>query len=277
MILSIASGKGGTGKTTVAVNMALSLSDIQLLDCDVEEPNCHIFLKPKIVNKEDVDVKVPDINKSLCDFCGKCSEFCQYHALASLKDVTMVFPELCHSCGGCALVCPKNAITEKSRTIGKIVHGKSGSISLSYGILNIGEAQATPVISQLKKSVETDADILIDAPPGTSCAVIESVKDSDYCLLVTEPTPFGLNDLKLAVEMLESMSIPYGVIINRDGMGDNKVMEYCEQKNIPVHMKIPHDLRIAELYSNGINFTQEMPEYKKMFQETYEKIREAVK
>jgi len=276
VIVSIASGKGGTGKTTVAVNMALSLGNVQLLDCDVEEPNCHLFLKSRVEKTEPVEVKVPEIDEKLCDYCGKCSEFCHYNALAVTKGVIMTFPQLCHSCGGCVLVCPKKAITETPRAIGEINHCRKDGIEFSYGILNVGEAMATPVIKQLKKCIKKGRDVIIDAPPGTSCAVIESVKDSDYCLLVAEPTPFGLNDLKLAVEMLEKLNIPHGVILNRDGIGDTKVIEYCETKDIPLHLKIPHDHRIAELYSNGIPFTQEMHEYKTMFRDVFNGIREAI-
>ena len=276
MIVSIASGKGGTGKTTVAVNMALSLGGVKLLDCDVEEPNCYIFLKPEMGKKEPVTIRVPDIDERLCDYCGKCAYFCQYNALAVSKGIILKFTELCHSCGGCMLVCPKKAITETSRAIGEVMHGRKDDIEFSYGVLNIGEAMATPIIKKLKENIGVEKDVLIDAPPGTSCAVIETVKDSDYCLLVTEPTPFGLNDLKIAVEMLESLSIPHGVILNRDGIGDNNVVEYCNEKNIPLHLKIPHDHRIAELYSEGIPFTQEMHEYKIMFKDVLKKIREVV-
>ncbi len=273
MILSIASGKGGTGKTTLAVNLALVLGDVQLLDCDVEEPNCHIFLKPEKTNSEDVKVKVPQINEELCDYCGECSKFCRYNALAITQDVIMFFPELCHSCGGCMIVCPKNAITEIERPIGVIKSSKVEDIDFSYGLLNIGEAQASPIIHELKNNTQKDRDVLIDSPPGTSCATISAVEGSDYCILVTEPTPFGLNDLKLAVEMLESMNIPHGVVVNRDGIGDNKVDEYCDEKNIPILLKIPHDQMIAKLYSNGILFVNEMHEYKKKLKDMYGIVR----
>jgi MinD superfamily P-loop ATPase len=276
MILSVASGKGGTGKTTVAVNMALSLGDVRLLDCDVEEPNCHIFLKPDITGAEDVEIMVPEIDEGLCDFCGDCARFCQYNALAVTKDIVMRFTELCHSCGGCMLVCPRKAIAEVPRTIGKVLHGKKGGLDFSYGLLDIGESMATPIIKKLKEDVGCGGDVLIDAPPGASCAVIETVKGSDYCLLVTEPTPFGLNDLKLAAGMLESMSIPYGLIINRDGIGDDKVEEYCERKEIPIHLRIPHDRGIAHLYSQGIPFTREFPEYNTMFKDMFNSIREGL-
>jgi len=272
MIVSIASGKGGTGKTTIAVNMALSLKDVQLLDCDVEEPNCHIFLKASIDNKEDVKVKIPKIDETLCDNCGKCADFCEYNALASAGGKIIVFSQLCHSCGGCVIVCPKKAITEEERVIGAINHA-SKKIDFSYGVLNIGEIAASPLIRELKKHTSKVKDVLIDAPPGTSCATISAVESSDYCILVTEPTPFGLNDLKIAVEMLETMNIPCGVIVNRAGIGDNKVFEYCKSKNIPILLLIPHDKRIAELYSDGIPFVEKMGGYKKQFVDVFNGIR----
>lgn len=276
MIVSIASGKGGTGKTTLAVNTALALGKVQLLDCDVEEPNCHIFLKYDSKDSDQVLVRIPEINKDICDYCGECARFCRYNALAITKGIVMFFPELCHSCGGCILVCPKKAINETERAIGVIKHSNVDDIDFSYGLLNIGEAQASPVIRELKKHIKTDKDVLIDAPPGTSCATISAVEDSDYCILVTEPTPFGLNDLKLAVGMLESMDIPHGVVVNQDGIGDNKVAEYCEKKDIQILLRIPHDRRIAELYSNGIPFVQELHEYKIMLKDMFNAIKEVV-
>ncbi|MFH1722468.1 MAG: ATP-binding protein [Candidatus Altiarchaeota archaeon] len=274
MIVSIASGKGGTGKTTIAVNLALSLGNVQLLDCDVEEPNCHLFLNPTLDKKEDVTVKVPKIDKEVCDFCGKCAHFCQYNALAVAGESILVFPELCHSCGGCMIVCPHDAITEESRVIGVVESGRKDGIDFSHGKLNIGEARATPIIAAVRAKVDKGFDCIIDAPPGTSCAVIESVKKTDYCVLVTEPTPFGLHDLKLAVGLMETLRIPHGVIINRDGIGDQKVEEYCEDKDIPVLMKIPDEHLIAELYSRGIPFTEELHEYRFMFRDMFKKIKE---
>ncbi len=276
MITAVASGKGGTGKTTVAVNLALSLGEAQLLDCDVEEPNAHLFLKPEFHDKRPVKVWIPLINEDLCDRCGGCSEFCQYNALAVTRELSMFFPELCHSCRGCMLVCPRDAITEGERTTGVVEYGARDNIRFIQGILNVGEAMASPVIAEVKKDMDREGDVLIDAPPGTSCAVIEAVKDSDYCILVTEPTPFGLNDLKLTVDMLKEMRIPHGVVVNRAGIGDRKVYEYCEKENTRILMDIPHDEEIARLYSNGVPFVEEMPEYKKMFREMFESIREEV-
>jgi MinD superfamily P-loop ATPase len=276
MIVSIASGKGGTGKTTLAVNLALALGDVQLLDCDVEEPNCHLFLKPEILESEFVYIMVPEIDEESCDYCGRCAEFCQYNALAVTGGVVMKFPELCHSCGGCVLVCPRGAVTERTRIIGGINHGKIDGIDFWHGVLNIGEAMASPIIRELKQHMDESRDVLIDAPPGTSCAVIESVKDSDYCILVTEPTPFGLNDLSLAVEMLESMDVPHGVVVNRDGIGDTGVYDYCREKNIQILLKIPHNPRIAELYSNGLPFINEMNEYSVMLKEMFNGVKKVI-
>jgi len=276
MITAVASGKGGTGKTTVAVNLALSLGKAQLLDCDVEEPNAHLFLKPEFHRKRPVEVLIPLINEDLCDRCGRCSEFCQYNALAVTGKLVMFFPELCHSCRGCMLVCPKDAITEGKRTTGVVEYGVREGIQFIHGILNVGEAMASPVIAEVKKDMNKEGDVLIDVPPGTSCAVIEAVKGVDYCILVTEPTPFGLNDLKLAVDMLKEMRVPHGVVVNRAGIGDRGIYEYCEKENIRILMDIPHDEKIARLYSNGIPFVEKMPEYKKRFRKMFEGIREDV-
>ncbi|GAH15023.1 unnamed protein product, partial [marine sediment metagenome] len=218
---------------------------------DVEEPNAYFFLKPELSQKIPVSIPVPEINEKKCDFCGKCAEICEYNALAVLKDTVLVFAELCHGCGGCTLLCPKKAITEKDRQIGIMEIGSTGKITFIHGKLNIGEAMSPPLIRAVKKQINPSETVIIDAPPGTSCPVIESVKGSDFSLLVTEPTPFGLNDLKLAVETLKQMNIPHGVVLNRAGVGDNKVKNYCNRENIPILMEIPMDRKIAEAYSEG--------------------------
>ncbi len=276
MIISIASGKGGTGKTTVAINLALALSDSQslkFLDCDVEEPNAYFFLKPELSQKIPVSIPVPEINEKKCNFCGKCAEICEYNALAVLKDTVLVFAELCHGCGGCTLLCPKKAIAEKDRQIGIMEIGSTGRITFTHGKLNIGEAMSPPLIREVKKQIKPSETVIIDAPPGTSCPVIESVKGSDFSLLVTEPTPFGLNDLKLAVETLKQMNIPHGVVLNRAGVGDNKVKNYCNRENIPILMEIPMDRKIAEAYSEGKSIIETMPEYQQKFLTLYKKIK----
>ena len=276
MIISVASGKGGTGKTTVATNLALSIGKVRFIDCDVEEPNANIFLKAKIREHQDVPIKIPEINRRKCDYCGKCSEFCVYNALAVVPSDVLVFPELCHSCGGCALVCPKDAISWNEQIIGKLEHGQAKNIDFYHGLLNVGEMQAVPVIKELKKKIAKEGNVIIDAPPGTSCPVIESINSSDYCILVTEPTPFGLHDLKLAIAVVRHLYIPFGVIINRDGVGDKKVEMYCQTKKIPILMKIPQSEEIANLYSVGITFVKKLPEWHERFTELFKRIREEV-
>ena len=272
MIITVASGKGGTGKTTVAVNMALSLENVQLLDCDVEEPNSHILLQPKIYETKPVYTKIPVISEELCDYCGKCSKFCAYNALFVAPKTVMVFPELCHNCGGCALVCPKNAITEKERQIGVINKGEAKGVEIVYGELNVGEAMAVPLIRAVKNQMKKDKTVVIDAPPGTACSLVASVHKTDYCILVTEPTPFGLHDLKITVQVLKDLGVPMGVVINRAGIGDRKVYEYCEKENIPLLLEIQFSKKIAELYSRGVPFVAEMPEWKEKFLEILDKI-----
>ena len=276
MIISIASGKGGTGKTTIATNLALSLGKVQVIDCDVEEPNANIFFNAEIKEREDVTVEIPEIDKEKCNYCGKCSEFCAYNALAVVPSDVLVFPELCHSCGGCAIVCPQNAINWKRKSVGKIEHGVTNGVDFYHGLLNVGEIQAVPVIKALKKKIDKEGNVIIDAPPGTSCPVIESINGSDYCILVTEPTPFGLHDLKLAIAVVRHLYIPFGVIINRDGVGDKKVEMYCQTEKIPILMKIPHSEEIANLYSMGIPFVKKLPEWHERFTELFRRIQEEV-
>ncbi len=275
MIIAVASGKGGTGKTTVAVSLALSLSNVQVLDCDVEEPNSHIFINPVNEVIKPAYTQVPTVNYDLCDFCGKCAAACEYNALVVVpQKKVMVFPELCHGCGLCAMVCPQDAISENPREIGVIKTGKSsnGNVDLVYGVLNIGEIMATPLIDQVKAELNPEKTVIIDVPPGTACPVIAAVQGSDYCVLVTEPTPFGLYDLNLAIEVLRVLKIPFGVVINKAGIGDRKVYEYCKREGIPILLEIPHDRRIARCYSEGVPFVKEMPEWKERFAGIIDKI-----
>ena len=272
MIVSVASGKGGTGKTTVAVNMALSLGDVRLLDCDVEEPNAHILLNPTMLEERPVHVLNPDINEDKCNHCRKCAEHCQYHALFVTKTGVLFFPELCHSCGLCALVCHENAISEEKRAVGTIKKAITNSIDLVYGELNVGEPMAGPVIREVKKEIKKNTNAIIDVPPGTACPVVGSVHGSDFTVLVTEPTPFGLHDLKIAVEVLRMLEVPLGVVVNQAGLGDRKVYDYCKKEEIPIMLEIPFSRRIAELYSRGVPFVLEMTEWTERFQQLYKDI-----
>lgn len=279
MIISIASGKGGTGKTLVATSLALSLKDkhrVQLLDCDVEEPNDHIFLKPVITHSEAVCIQIPKVDKKKCTYCGKCAEVCAYNAIAVLPDRVLVFAELCHGCGACSYLCPEKAISEEGRETGVVEQGHSDGMEFVHGKLTIGEAMPTPVIRRVKEYANPDGVVIIDVSPGTSCPVVESIKDSHFCLLVTEPTPFGLSDLVLAVETVRELNIPLAVVLNRIGVGDNKVEEYCRKENIPILLTIPLDREIARLYSRGVTLAEGMPEWKERFIGLLDKIREMV-
>jgi MinD superfamily P-loop ATPase len=280
MVISIASGKGGTGKTSVAVALSLSVNhNVQFIDCDVEEPNAHIFLKPVINKIHKVSIPVPEIDLEKCSYCGKCAEVCAYNAIAVVpperdrKGSTLVFSNLCHGCGSCGYFCPSQAITEVNREIGVVEVGSSGSIEFIQGRLHIGEALAPPLIRQEKKHLDKSRTVIMDAPPGTSCPVVESIKDSDFCILVTEPTPFGLNDLVLSVQVLEKLGVPHGIVINRSDLGDEKTDEFCQKKHIPVLMKIPFKKQIAEAYSRGESMVKAFPAYKIEFQELFKKCR----
>ncbi|OPZ84999.1 MAG: ferredoxin [bacterium ADurb.Bin429] len=254
MQIAIASGKGGTGKTTLAVNMARLLSrheSVQYVDCDVEEPNGHLFLHPAITQTTSVTIPVPEVNAERCILCGACSRLCQYHAIAALPALTMVFPELCHGCGGCLRVCPEKAITEVGRPIGVVERGMAGIVAFVHGRLNIGEAMSPPLIRAVQTYADPHATVILDAPPGTSCPVIAAIRPCDVVVLVTEPTAFGLHDLTLAVEMVRALNRPMGVVINRADIGDDRVELFCEQEGIPIWGRIPHDRRIAEAYARG--------------------------
>lgn len=277
MIISVASGKGGTGKTTVATNLAFSLGKIQFIDCDVEEPNANVFLKAAINEKEEVAVEIPEINEDKCNHCGKCADFCMYNALAVVPSKALVFPELCHSCRGCKLVCPNDAIRWHERVVGMVEHGSVDGIDFYQGLLNVGEIQSIPVIKSLKQKIDRTRNVILDAPPGTSCPVIETIRSSDYCILVAESTPFGLHDLKLAVNVVRHLSLPFGVIINRDGVGDKKVELYCQSEKIPVLMKIPHSEEIAHFYSNGVLFAEKLPIWRNRFKQVFDRIQKEVK
>ncbi len=279
MIISIASGKGGTGKTTVATNLALSISsmqDVVFLDCDVEEPNAHLFLRPTINEVETVERPVPEVEKEKCTFCGKCAQICEFKAIIVVGKSILTFHELCHGCGGCAQICPEGAIKEVGKEIGVIEKGEVKGIKFYHGKLRIGEAMSPPLIKKVRRYEDRKKTTIIDAPPGTSCPVIASMKGADFVLLVTEPTPFGLYDLELAVGAVRTLNLPCGLVINRADIGDERVKKYAEKEKIPVLLEIPFDKRIAELYSKGIPFVQELPEWKEKFIELYKEIERIV-
>jgi MinD superfamily P-loop ATPase len=281
MKIAIASGKGGTGKTTVATNLAYVASrngrSVAYVDCDVEEPNGHIFLKPRFDSTTPVGTLIPKVDESKCTNCGECGEICQYSAIVSAGNAVLVFAELCHGCGGCSLVCPTGAITEVLHETGKVQVGSAGPIAFVHGLLNVGQAMSPPVIKAVKAAAAKVDFIVMDAPPGTSCPVIESIRDSDFVLLVTEPTPFGLNDLKLAVDMVGALEIPFGVVINRADVGDQETSRYCQANDIRILAEIPDDRKIAEAYSRGEMACEAIPKYGSVFARLLSDIDKEVK
>ena len=273
--VAVASGKGGTGKTTVSVNMARIFgAPIQLLDCDVEEPNAHLFLKGALGAQETVAIPVPQVDESLCDACGECGKFCEYHAIVSFGAKPLVFPELCHGCGGCTAICHTRAISEAGRRIGVVETMHAGNITLIQGRLDIGVAMAPPLIREVRGRVRAGIPAILDAPPGTSCPVIAAIRGADHVVLVTEPTPFGLHDLNLAVDMVRELETPFGVVVNRVGIGDDRVHAYCAGEGIPILLEIPDDRRIAEAYSRGELIVDALPEYRSLFAGLLERLME---
>jgi MinD superfamily P-loop ATPase len=281
MIITVASGKGGTGKTMVATSLALSLAAVTpdlpplFLDCDVEAPNAHLFLHPTLNEQQDVGLLIPRVDEARCTHCGKCAEVCQYHAIVVLGQKTLVFPQLCHGCGSCTLMCPEKAISENSNRMGVIERGPAAAgISFARGVLDVGEPMAVPVIRQLKSWVAPQPGqvVIRDAPPGTSCPVVETVRGSDYLLLVTEPTPFGLHDLRLAIQVAKELGIPAGVIINRENGSYPSVNDFCVENNLPVLLHIPFERTIAEGVAQGKTLVEIYPEYIDRFCQMLAKI-----
>jgi MinD superfamily P-loop ATPase len=277
MIISIASGKGGTGKTTVAVNLAASLEgDVQILDCDVEEPNVHLFLNPEIEESNPAHTMIPIIDHDRCSLCGNCADVCRFSAIAVVGETLLTFPQLCHSCRGCLLGCPEQAIKPGERELGVIERGQRNDLDVIQGRMRIGEAMAPPLVKKVKSEITENQITIIDAPPGTSCPVMTAIKNTDFVVLVTEPTPFGLHDLKLAVEAVKMLAIPHGIIINRSDIGDNKVNEFADQEKIPILMDIPFSREIAETYSKGHLLVEDCPEWKAPFQQLFKDIEKIV-
>jgi MinD superfamily P-loop ATPase len=296
MIIAVASGKGGTGKTTVATSLALALLEdggngadgptfgdstkMLFLDCDVEEPNAALFLQPDLDPSEDVGILIPEIDFERCTFCGRCAEVCVWHAIAVVGRRVLVFPQLCHGCGSCTLNCPDDAIHEVLHVMGSLESGSAGPLAFGHGILNVGEAMAVPIIRELKDRQKGDSNrqvTILDAAPGTSCPVVETMRGADFVLLVTEPTPFGLHDLRLTVKVArDELGLPVGVVINRDGVGDSGVDDYCADEKLPILMRIPLDRRIAEAVSGGQALVEALPDYRSRFVELYERIQAMV-
>jgi len=277
--IAIASGKGGTGKTTVATNLVIQAarSGVRVVygDCDVEEPNGHLFLRPEILTGEPFSLEVPAVVKERCTGCGRCGEVCQYSAIVVINQQVLTFPELCHSCGGCRLACPEDAIEQGTREIGVVETGTAfETIGFAQGRLRIGEAMVPPLIRAVKEKAPEALLEIFDAPPGTSCPVVQTVREADYVLLVTEPTPFGLHDLPLAVEMLRELKKKFGVVINRSDVGNHDVRDYCSTESIEILTEIPDDRRVAEAYARGEIAVRALPGYGQLFQELLEKVRE---
>ena len=277
MRIAIASGKGGTGKTIVATNLAATLaendSSVTYLDCDVEAPNGHIFLKPEITHRETVTIPVPEVNEVKCTRCGCCGDFCQYNAIVCLGNAVLTFPDLCHGCGGCSLlVCPEGAIREIPRAIGEIEQGKSGLTDFVQGRLRIGQAVVAPLIRAVKRHLPRTGIAILDAPPGNSCPMVETIREADLVLLITEPTPFGLHDLRLAVETVRLAGLAHAVVINRVGLGGSDVRQYCDRAGIPILLEIPEDRRIAETYSRGELAIRTIPAYADWMRALFEKM-----
>jgi MinD superfamily P-loop ATPase len=277
MIISVASGKGGTGKTTIATSLAAVLgSRSQLVDCDVEEPNCHILMKPVLRTSEAVRIPVPVVDMDRCTLCGRCGEVCRFSAIVVIGDHVLTFPELCHGCGGCSLLCPEKAISEGSRELGVLETGHAGPVEFVQGVLRVGEAMSPPLIRAVKAKINPDKIAILDAPPGASCPVINTVSGSDFIIMVTEPTPFGLHDLGIAVEAVTQLGIPIGVVLNRADIGDTEVQSFCRQKGIPILARIPHDRKIAEGYSRGDLLVTSAPKHIRLFVEIIQNIKSRI-
>ena len=287
MNIAVLSGKGGTGKTLLSVNMAAASKSATYIDCDVEEPNGYLFFKPEEIVEENVSVKIPEVNKELCSGCRKCVDFCKFNALAFIKKAPIVFGDICHSCGGCSLLCPENAITEKDKVIGKIEKGKSQGIDIYTGILNTGEVSGVPIIEKLleenrkfssngevSNNIEENEKLsIIDCPPGSACIVMESIKDADFCVLVAEPTAFGAHNLEMVYELVSLFGKPFGVVLNKCLDGENPSEEFCKEKGIKILGRVPFEKELGELNSNAKIAARESERYNKLFKNILETVK----
>ena len=277
MKIAVLSGKGGTGKTFVSVNLSFAVDNSNYIDCDVEEPNGHLFFKPNIIKSEKVHVKIPNINNELCNGCRRCVDFCKFNALAYIKDKVYVFDEICHSCGGCMLLCPEKAISEKDKEIGEIQEGIFKNSNIYTGILNPGEETGVSIIKKLLKIAGNKPYTFIDCPPGSSCSVMESIKDVDYCILVVEPTVFGVHNFNMVYNLVKLFDKPYGVVLNKCLDGENPAEKYCNEKNIKVLCKIPFEHELGKLNSNAEIASEKNEKYKSLFSSLLKTIKEEVK
>lgn len=278
MRIAVLSGKGGAGKTLVSVNLASVMKTSIYVDCDVEEPNGYLFFKPQNVQEDEVSIRIPKVDQSLCNGCRKCVDFCKFNALAYIKNRLIVFEEICHSCGGCIMFCPENALTEKERVIGKVQKGVSGRVTVYTGILNTGEASGIPIIKKLLGHIKPEADkhIFIDCPPGSACTVMESIRDADYCILVAEPTVFGVYNLNMVYDLVKLFNKPFGVVLNKCVEGENPVDEFCLQQDVKILGRIPFDYELGTLNSNAEIVVSKNEKYKDLFSSMLETLEEVV-
>ena len=265
MKIAVLSGKGGTGKTFISVNLTFAAGNSNYIDCDVEEPNGHLYFKPEILKKEKIYVKIPQVDKEKCNGCRKCVEFCKFNALAYIKDNVFVFEDICHSCGGCSLLCPEKAISEKDKEIGEVQEGLFKDSSIYTGILNTGEETGVSIIKKLLTNADNKPYTFIDCPPGSSCSVMESIKDADYCILVAEPTLFGVHNFDMVYNLVKIFDKPFGAVLNKCLEGENPAEEYCKKNDIKVLCKIPFEHELGKLNSNAEIASEKNEKYHSLF------------
>lgn len=276
MKIAVLSGKGGTGKTTISGNLFYSVPNSSIIDTDVEEPNQHIFLNPSIEKEMPIYTEFPVVDQEKCTLCGKCEELCKYSAIIVGRKKVVIFDKSCHDCGGCKIVCKPGAITYEKREIGKIYKGKAYGKIVEYGKLNVGELSGVKIINKLKEISNNEETLFIDCPPGTSCSTVAAVEDSNFAIIVVEPTPFGVSDMKMVVSMLRDMNKKFAVVINKAGLGDNEVYDYCEAEGLSIIGEIPFDREVAELYAKGEMAAEKLPKYKLEFEKIFDRLRRMI-